>query len=360
MKKSILAIAVASLAVSTAALAEPTVYGNVHLSLNAADNDLPDQENNLSVSSNTSAIGAKGSEDLGDGLKAIYKVEWAINIGPSPTTIPDDGFVGAASAADGVGNLVGRDQFVGLKGGWGTIKFGTMSSNYKQMGSKVDALYRTPMEGRAFIKTQSNLHGGKAINRGRQTHTAQYVSPKMAGVQLVANTTFSGSNDESMGIGLRWSNKAFLAYADYYNSQTGATSNITDPGTGIVVIPKGDAVVDCSAANNCSMESAWKVGGKFTADVWSLAAQYESAADRVGADYLHTQATFNINKNNMFALTYGMQDVDNSENDSVGYALAYDHKMSKMTNVYVAYGARADDAPNKDESMLSFGIRKKF
>jgi len=364
MKKSILAIAVASLAASSAALAEPTVYGNVHLSLNFADNDLPDQDNNPKVSSNTSAVGVKGSEDLGDGLKAIYKMEWAVNIGAGPDTIPDDGFVGAASAADGVGNLVGRDQFVGLKGGWGTIKFGTMSSNYKQMGSKVDVFYRTPVEGRAFIKTQSNLHGGKAINRGRETHTAQYVSPKMAGVQLVANTTFSGSNDETVGVGLRWSNKAFLAYADWINSQTGATSDITDPGTGIVIIPKGDAVQDCTAANNCSMESAWKVGGKFSAEAFSLAAQYESAADRVGADYIHTQATFNFDKNNMIALTYGIQDRDEAagepDNDSTGMAVGYDHKMSKMTNVYVTYGTRDEDAANKDESMLSFGIRKKF
>ena len=73
MKKSILAIAVASLAASSAAIAEPTVYGNLHISLNAADNDVDGADNNLKVSSNTSAIGVKGSEDLGNGLKAIMR-----------------------------------------------------------------------------------------------------------------------------------------------------------------------------------------------------------------------------------------------------------------------------------------------
>ncbi len=81
----------------------------------------------------------------------------------------------------------------------GTVKFGTMSSNYKQMGGKVDPLYRTPLEGRGFLKTQSSLHGGRGINRGRQTNTVQYSSPKMGGIQLVANTTFSGSPDETYG-----------------------------------------------------------------------------------------------------------------------------------------------------------------
>ncbi len=165
MKKSILAIAVAAtMAAPAAVMAAPTVYGNVHLSLNAADNDIPNADNNLALSSNTSSIGVKGSEDLGDGLKAIYKMEWEVEIAQNPSTNPDATFQNSASGA-----LSGRDQFVGLKAGWGAIKFGTMSSNYKQMGGKIDPLYRTPLEGRAFLETQSSLHGGKGINRGRQT-----------------------------------------------------------------------------------------------------------------------------------------------------------------------------------------------
>ena len=187
MKKSILAIAVAATMAAPAAMAAPTLYGNVHLSLNAADNDVVGADNNLRVSSNTSAIGVKGSEDLGDGLKAIYKVEWEVVIGEKYDTTPDDNAAGGAFLnGSTVGGLSGRDQFVGLKGGMGTIKFGTMSSNYKQMGGKVDPLYRTPLEGRGFLMTQSStLHGGKGFNRGRSTHTAQYTSPKMGGVQLV-------------------------------------------------------------------------------------------------------------------------------------------------------------------------------
>ena len=346
MKKSILVIAVAATMAAPAAIAAPTVYGNVHLSLNQADNDVANADNNLKVSSNTSAIGVKGSEDLGDGLKAIYKLEWQIGIGPKADTTPDTGGVYNEADSAGVGALTGRDQFVGLKGGWGAIKFGTMSSNYKQMGGKVDPLYRTPVEGRGFLQTQSKLHSGKAINRGRQTHTAQYVSPKMAGIQLVANTTFSGSNDETSGIGLRWSNKAFLVYADYINAQAGAADF-------------------CGTGSACVTETATKIGGKFTAKAFSIGAQYEMAEDLVGADYAFLSGTWNINANNMLGLTYGMQErkvlSGLPADDSTGVALAYDHKLSKMTNVYVAYGAKSeDDTARGDESMLSFGIRKKF
>ncbi len=367
MKKSILAIAVAAtMAAPAVVMAAPTVYGNVHISLNAADNDIPDTDNNLALSSNTSAIGVKGSEDLGNGLKAIYKMEWQVAVAPGPTTDPDNDFVDGESETDG---LKGRDQFMGLKGGWGTIKFGTMSSNYKQMGGKIDPLYRTPLEGRFFLNTQSKLHGGKGMNRGRQTHTAQYVSPKMAGIQLVANTTFSGSNDETSGIGLRWSNKAFLVYADYITGQTDA--EVGDAGF--------DGILDCTtnaAGVGCSTEAATKIGGMFTAKAFSVALQYENAADRTGADYIFAAGTWNINKNNALILTAGQADFDEPTGvdslDTTGIAVAYNHKLSKMTNVYVGYGAKTADedydaaieAERKglsgDESMFTAGMRVKF
>ena len=46
--------------------------------------------------------------------------------------------------------------------------------------------------------------------------------------------------------------------------------------------------------------------------------------------------------------------------DTTGYALAYDHKMSKMTNVYVGYGANSSDVDGADVSMLTAGMRVKF
>ncbi len=353
MKKSILAIAVAATMAAPAAMAAPTLYGNVHLSLNAADNDVAGADNNLKVSSNTSAIGVKGSEDLGDGLKAFYKLEFQVAIGDKPDTTPDTGFVGGNASAGAVGALSGRDQFVGLKGGMGKIAFGSMSSNYKQMGGKVDPLYRTPLEGRGFLMTQSPaLHGGKGINRGRSTHTAQYTTPKFGGFELVANTTFSGSGDETTGAGVRWSNKAFLVYLDWIDGQI------------------GEAAV-CVSGSSCKTEAATKIGGKWSGKAFSLAAQYEDADKRTGnaagvggANYTFLAGTWNINANNALIATYGMADVKvasgASSADTDGYALAYNHKMSKMTNIYVGYGAMSSDVAASDNSMLTAGLRKKF
>jgi predicted porin len=338
MKKSIISLAIlAGMAASGAAMAgDPTVYGNVHLSLNAADNDVPGADNNLTMSSNTSDVGVKGSEDIGDGMKAIYKVELQIALLDGPDTTPDTG-----APHKSTGALTGRDQFVGLQTGMGTIKFGTMSSNYKQMGGKVDPLYRTPLEGRGFLKTHSALHSGRDINRGRQTNTVQYASPKMGGMQMVVNTTFSGSGEETTGVGFRYVTKDIIAYVDWIDGQTGTAAA-------------------CTGAAVCATEAATKIGGKFDGGAFSVAAQFESAEDRTGADYTFVAGTFNLDDNNMVALTYGTAALKAANSDTTGGAIAFDHKLSKQTNVYVGYGTLSSDVALEDESMFTAGIKKKF
>jgi len=359
MKKSILLIALATALSSPAAsIAAPTVYGNIHISLNQADNDIAGAENNLTLSSNTSAIGVKGSEDLGDGVKAIYKVEFQVNLLEPATTLPSNDPVDFAPR-EGQGDLEGRDQFAGIKFGIGVFKAGTMSTNYKQTGEKVDPLYRTPLEARGFLKTQSAvLHDTRrGINRGRQTNTLQYVSPNMAGVRVVANTTFSGSNDETSGIGVRWQNKTWLVYADWIDSQTGDVTN------------DGQSVGKCDTTTNCSVESAYKYGGSYRTKEFFVSLQYEAAENRTGGNYLFGSAYYNFNKNNQIIFTAGQYNAKDSvtDSDSKGYALAYNHKMSKLANLYVGYGKKASgenissgltNAGN--ESMLTMGVRKRF
>ncbi len=362
MKKSILFIALATaLSAPAVSIAAPTVYGNIHISLNQAGNDVAGAENNLTLSSNTSAIGVKGSEDLGDGVKVIYKVEFQVNLLEPATTLPSNDPANSAPR-EGQGDLEGRDQFAGIKFGIGVLKAGTMSTNYKQTGEKVDPLYRTPLEARGFLKTQSAvLHDSRrGINRGRQTNTLQYVSPNMAGVKIVANTTFSGSNDETDGIGIRWQNKEWLVYADWIDSQTGDLSNTTDPG---------QSVAKCDTTTNCSVESAYKYGGSYQTKEFFVSLQYEAAENRTGGNYLFGSAYYNLNKNNQMIFTAGQYSAKDSvtDSDSKGYALAYNHKMSKLANLYVGYGVKSSAkgvSPGLsnagDESMLTMGVRKRF
>jgi predicted porin len=284
-----------------AAQAEPTVYGILHLSIDTYADDhygstgTVVKTSDLNMTSHTSAIGIKGSEDLGNGLKAIYKAEFQIEPDERNRSITD------------------RDQWIGLKGGWGKVAFGTMSSNYKQMGGKIDPLYRTEAEGRGILNMQSGLHGGAGVDGGRMTNTVQYTTPKMAGIEVVVNTTVSGKCqgtdcDESIGAGVRWSNKNILAYFDYFDpSSVGATGND---------------------------ESVWKIGGKFSTKAFQVSGQYEGTEDQLGGDYFFLNGLFNINANNAITASYGQQDKVSS-----AYALAYVHMLSKQTNVYAGYGS---------------------
>lgn len=342
MKKSLLTIAVAATMLTPAiVMADATLYGNIHVSINDFDT-----AKNIDMTSNTSAFGVKGSEGLGDGVKAIYKMEFQVDATDGGTSDISSVNFGDATATPVVppsskkssnGNaLTQRDVWVGLKGGMGTIKFGTMTSNYKQMGGKVDGLYRTQLEGRGFLNTQSaQLHKGRGTNRGRQTNTIQYVSPKMSGFQLIANTTISGSDDETNGVGIRWSNKSILAYVDFIDGETSVGSAVT--------------------------ESATKVGARYKTKAFSVAGQYEDAEDRTGFNYVHLNGAYNINKNNAIILTVGQAaHITNGALDTTGVAVAYNHKMSKLTNVYIGYGDRSSDTAASEESLFTAGIKKKF
>jgi predicted porin len=323
MKKTLIATAVAAGMLATgAAQAEPTVYGILHLSIdtysddhfNGTDPTDPDyaalKTSDLNMTSHTSAIGIKGSEDLGNGLKAIYKAEFQIDPDERNRFITD------------------RDQWIGLKGGWGKVAIGTMSSNYKQMGGKIDPLYRTEAEGRGILNMQSGLHGGAGVNGGRMTNTVQYTTPKMAGIEVVVNTTVSGKCqgtdcDESIGAGVRWSNKSILLFADYFDpSGLGATGND---------------------------ESVMKVGGKFSAKAFQVSAQYEMTEDQLGGDYIFLNGLFNINANNAVTASYGQQDKISS-----AYAIAYVHSLSKQTNVYAGYGSVESDSCDTAANTCSY------
>ena len=299
MKKRFLAIAItAGLVSSFAANADVKVYGNVHVSI-----DSQDTKDNLDMNSNTSSLGVKGKEDLGGGMSALFKVEFQVD----PTERNQ--------------NITDRDQWVGLKGGMGTVKFGTMSSNWKQTGSKVDPMYRTRMEGRGLLGTQSNLHSGAGITRGRSTNTLQYSSPKMGGMQMVFNTTISNNDNETMGLGVRYKTKQIFAYFDY--------------------IDLGDAI----------QESAMKVGGTYKMDALKVGFQYEMTEDALGSDIMYLSANYKLNSNDNIAVSFG--DVDQADS---GFAFMYNHKLSKKTNTYVGYA----DSAVTDDNILSLGVRHKF
>ncbi|RZT38487.1 porin [Cupriavidus agavae] len=120
MKKSLLALALGSLFAGSAfAQTSVTLYGIVDQSVRFQTN--ADAANHSQTQLTNGAItnsrwGLKGSEALGNNLKAIFQLENGFD--------PDTGRANQVSTANPGGRLFGRQAYVGLAGDFGAIKLG--------------------------------------------------------------------------------------------------------------------------------------------------------------------------------------------------------------------------------------------
>ena len=159
-----------------------------------------------------SYIGFKGSEDLGGNLKAIWQVE-------ANTSLAGGSFVN------------NRDSFVGLEGGFGTVKVGRVSTPLKQA-----------------LDAQDNWeYSSEALGLGRYTRFGQrrtslnYQSPDFGGFDFsfqmapgnnVHQSATGRTNDGKpvFGLGLGYKNSGFFVrYAtEYARKSTASASGLKD------------------------------------------------------------------------------------------------------------------------------------
>lgn len=286
-----------------------SVFGNVHVSL-----DNKKSADNADLNSNTSTFGIKGGRKLNDNIKAIFKLEWQLDVTNRKET-------------DAV---VDRDQWIGFKGSFGKLLIGTSTSNYKQTSSKIDPLWRTQLEGRSVLMATSSrrLSAGAGNDRGRLTDSINYTTPSFNNFSIVVNTTFSGNDSETSGIGIRHATKKSLVFIDYFS----------DGGVGDV---SGDR------------ESAIKIGGYYVLGSWKVSGQIESSKDIDGSDYMMLGASYKIDDTGTVKFTIGEAD---GKKKSSSFALLYDYKLGDKSNVYVGYGSRKDDI-NADDNIVTIGAR---
>ncbi len=358
MDKKILSTAIAGVLAGSMAFtanADVTLYGRVDLSIDAGDID--GANNDVNMNSNNSRLGVKGSEDLGNGLKAIFQLEYGSDVS------------GSDSAAGGL--TTGRDQWVGLGGDFGTARFGTASTRYKDLSKKIDPLWDTSLEGRNR-GLMSKLHGGDGSNgEGRMTNGIFFNSADYNGLELGFSYSLDdtctppscapgASDDDAYSLGASYTNGPMYLFTSMVTSSKG-----------------GD-------------DSATEVGGKYSFGDFGIYAMYELDGGLLAgnvdtanqnndeADVWSLGGTYNMG-NIMLYGAYGQGSDDSSNAQDTGYdawTVGGTYSFSKRTMMYTGYnlvscdtGGWSNTATNQcanvsasggDNSLFSLGMRHNF
>ena len=164
MKKTLIALALASL--STASMADVILYGQIKGGVETTfGNKFGNDKNKGSTTQIVdygSRIGFKGHEHLTDNLDAIWQVESKVDIG------------GGSNRTFNT-----RDSFIGLKGGFGTVKVGYQQTPIKELNGKLDQWeYSSPVAGLGTFT--------RGTDASRRATAVSYETPDLSGFSAKA------------------------------------------------------------------------------------------------------------------------------------------------------------------------------
>ena len=213
MKKSLVALSIA--AISTAALAQSnvTIYGVADVSgqgfnqsnvkNGSASSNGYNGGNTFNLQSNSSLIGFKGTEDLGNGVKALFQAETTLNLtGQQATSSKSDGggAVNLGGVAVNSGNGVFgalRDTYVGVNTKYGSGLAGYMSTPFRQSLTSFDVM--PGATGSSDISKQMGsirmgaASGGDLFSSAVRSTGLIYAMPTFYGID--GSIMYSGSNN---------------------------------------------------------------------------------------------------------------------------------------------------------------------
>jgi len=126
MKKTLVALAALS-AVSVFAQSSVTIFGTADVALSTGNGDVSNKIGLNSSGLASAALGFRGVEDLGGGMKASFHLEGSAlpDSGTGAASNSNNQASGATAAQAGnQGFTFGRRAYVALGGGWGEVKLG--------------------------------------------------------------------------------------------------------------------------------------------------------------------------------------------------------------------------------------------
>jgi predicted porin len=332
MKKTL--IALAAVAATSASFAQSTVTlsGTVETGLEKRwSGDATRLTSNRNGTSNWTLSGA---EDLGGGLKAVFQVSTSFNT--------DDGTVGAVSTGTTGTALGNNGMFVGLTGGFGTLR----------AGRPVNTLYGNAMfaNGTKGVSAHdaNTIMSNLVANAGNSVYVnnaVQYHSPRFAGFQVqleYAASELAGAS-AGTGIGVR------------YDGGPLSASFVNYKGAGTAALLSPDAVNQFAVAYDFSVAKVF-----FTYRDQSGAASTVDNAYALGV-------TAPVGPGSLYA-SYNVR--EQAADDGRTIIAGYKYNFSKRTQAFVNVarrnaawnpgGAITGAAATKSTTGFGFGLQHNF
>lgn len=337
MQGKLLAVALCA-AFPLAAMAQSSVqvYGVMDAAVAKEDTGAPGGKRTAINSGNQSSsrLGFKGTEDLGNGLKAIFNIEAGVAL--------DTGMGDSA--------LFGRRAVVGLTGAFGSIVIGREYTPIADVAKETDIL------GQGFYGSNLNSFGSGKLTR-RISNSVNYKSNSMGGFKVSAaysagEAASTAPSADLMGFAAEYANGGFYVGAGYHAFERLAT---------------GD-------------DKEMIVGAGYKFGAFDIKANYMKA-NPTGAnnqfEQMNLGASYTVAAHKFFA-NYQTNELENgAEGNSV--SIAYSYTLSKRTNVYASYATMSNNsrgvfgltaagtnvtppaaAVGSDPKALSLGIRHSF
>lgn len=302
MKKSLIALAV--LAASGAAFAQSsvTIYGIADVVIHkdeAASTTMTDG----GVSA--SRLGFKGTEDLGGGLKAIFKLEQGVNL------------------TNGTAAGFNREATVGLSGGFGEVRVGRMATAADDNAGATNPVFDS-------VLAPTNVFVG--LTTARVNQGIYYSTPTFGGFSAAVSYNL----EQVAG------SQSVLSLAANY-----ATGPLA---LGVVFQDEGDTINQTHTRVNAAYDfgSFKLMGGLGMVD----AAVNDTTQYTIGADVP-------LASNLVMSAGIASSKTDNAKR-LTGYSIGAAYLLSKRTTVYGGYYSDNGTAPTSIESRLGFGIKHTF
>jgi predicted porin len=314
-----------------------------------------------------SRLGFRGTEDLGDGLKALFILENGLNID-------------VGTAAQG-GALFGRKAVVGMENKYGQMLLGRQTDFMDDMGSLSSTI--------DFGSQVALMHGLDRTYSERTNNSVRFNSKPVAGLSGTAMVGFGENpgalaSGQTLNFGANYIQGGFRLAAGYYQSKLGTGTAASSADAGFSNIGAQAGAPGDTAVRTFTIGSAYQWGDLRIHGTYSEARQPLAVAG--GTRALRSASNDKINVLDVgvsYALTGALNLNGSVIYDRVSfvgaprgklmqYNLGVDYYLSKRTDVYANSGFQTasnmnspgmnEGAPGSDNSqlLLRVGIRHKF